>query len=51
MSRVSMRLGVALLVLAALWAQAKMADRVFLDGADPKQALDQAADEYAAAYR
>lgn len=30
---------------------ARMIDRVILNGADPKQALDQAADEYAAAYR
>lgn len=29
----------------------RMIDRVFLNDADPKQALDQAADEYAAAYR
>lgn len=32
-------------------ALARMIDRVFLNDADPKQALDQAADEYAAAYR
>lgn len=32
-------------------ALAKMIDRIFLNGADPKRALDQAAGEYAAAYR
>lgn len=30
---------------------ARMIGRVILNNADPKQALDQAADEYAAAYR